>query len=38
MFVSVTVSGKFARRRVAHLGETRFAERLFNGAGRSVED
>jgi hypothetical protein len=32
MFVSLTVSG------VAHLGETRFAERLLNGVVRSVED
>jgi hypothetical protein len=38
MFVSVTVSGKFSRRRVAHLGETRFAEKLLNGVVRSVED
>jgi hypothetical protein len=38
MFVAVTVSGKFSRRRAAHLGETRFAERLLNGVVRSVED
>jgi hypothetical protein len=38
MFVSVAVSGKFSRRRVTYLGETRFAERLLNGDVRSVED
>src|SRR6266478_4453498 len=38
MSVSVTVSGKFLADAAYHLRETRFAESLLNGVGRSVED